>query len=116
MDKKFELIVTIVKRGQSDKVVKASREAGATGGTIIYGRGTNLHDDDSIFGMKIQPEKEIIITLVEQNEKEKIMNKICKDAGLDNGKDGIIFTLPVNDIVGTRKFMQLKKENEKKEV
>lgn len=108
MEKKFELIVTIVKRGQSDKVVKASREAGATGGTIIYGMGTNLKDNDPILGIKIQQEKEIILTLVEQENKESIVKKICKGAGLDNGKDGIIFTLPVSDIVGTKKFLSNK--------
>jgi len=115
MDKNFELIITVVKKGQSDKVVKASREAGATGGTILYGRGSSLHNNDSIMGMKIQPEKEVILTLVEQSAKENIMKKICKDAGLDDGKDGIIFSLPVNNIVGTKKFMEREKEKEKKD-
>ncbi|NCB48656.1 MAG: P-II family nitrogen regulator [Clostridia bacterium] len=114
MDKKFELIVTVVKRGQSDKVVKASREAGATGGTIIYGRGTSLHNNDSIMGLKIQPEKEVILTLVEESTKENVMKKICADAGLDSGKDGIIFSLPVNNILGTKKFLEKEKELDKK--
>lgn len=115
MEKKFELIVSIVKRGHSDKVVEAAREAGATGGTIIYGRGTSLHNNDSIMGMKIQPEKEVILTLVEQSTKENVMKKICKKAGLDNGKDGIVFSLPVNNIMGTKKFLEKEKDKEKKE-
>ncbi len=114
MEKKFELIISIVKRGQSDKVVSASREAGATGGTIIYGRGTSLRNNDSIMGMKIQPEKEVILTLVEESTKESVMKKICKDAGLDSGKDGIVFSLPVNNILGTKKFLEKEKEKDKK--
>lgn len=117
MEKKFELIVTVIKKGQGDKVVKASREAGATGGTIIYGRGTSLYESEAILGVKIQPEKEVILTLTESKTKNEIMSKICEQAGLDDGKEGIIFSLPVDKILGTKKFEKEEKlaEEEEKE-
>jgi hypothetical protein len=31
--------VTIVKKGWGDEVIKTSREAGAQGGTLLFGRG-----------------------------------------------------------------------------
>lgn len=39
------LIVTIVKKGWSEKVIHASREAGASGGTILMGRGYRYSRD-----------------------------------------------------------------------
>ncbi len=41
----FVLIVTIVKKGWGDEVIKASRKAGAQGGTILFGRGTGIHEN-----------------------------------------------------------------------
>jgi len=110
MEKSFELIVSVVKKGQSDKIVRASREAGATGGTIIYGRGSSLYGNNSVMGVDIQSEKEVILTLVESASKTQIMKKICKASGLDCGKEGIIFSLPVKDILGTKKFIESQKE------
>ena len=80
MDKKFELVISIVDRGHSDAVVEASREAGANGGTIIYGRGTSPFEKDSIMGVSIQPEKEIIMTLTPTDNKTNIMKTICEKA------------------------------------
>ena len=42
MENNYDLVISIVNRGHSDPVVEASREAGANGGTIIYGRGTGI--------------------------------------------------------------------------
>jgi phosphoheptose isomerase len=53
----FDLIITIVDKGSSEKVVDASKKAVAEGGTIIFGRGTGIHEQAKIFGITIEPEK-----------------------------------------------------------
>lgn len=100
MDKKFELIVSIVNRGHSDAVVEAAREAGANGGTIIYGRGTSPFEKDSIMGVSIQPEKEIIMTLTPTENKNNIMQAVVEGGKLDENGMGICFSLPVNQVRG----------------
>ena len=85
----FELIVTIVNRGYSDYVVEAARNAGASGGTIVYGRGTGVHEKDTILGVSIQPEKEMILTLVKATNKKKIMQAIVDGANLNKEGKGI---------------------------
>lgn len=100
MDKKFELIVSIVNRGHSDAVVEAAREAGANGGTIIYGRGTSPFEKDSIMGVSIQPEKEIIMTLTPTDNKSNIMQTIVEKAHIEEAGMGICFSLPVNQVRG----------------
>ena len=67
-ENKFELIVSIVNRGHSDNVVAGAREAGARGGTIFYGRGTGNSEKDSIMGVSIEPEKEIVLTLTKKED------------------------------------------------
>lgn len=104
MTKEFELIITIVKKGHSDKVVEATRIGGARGGTIIYGRGTSAYDSDSIMGIKIQPEKEVVFTLAESSQKEDIMKLICEHAKLYNEGEGLCFSVPVNQVVGSNKL------------
>lgn len=100
MDKKFELIVSIVNRGHSDAIVEAAREAGANGGTIIYGRGTSPFEKDSIMGVSIQPEKEIIMTLTPTENKNNIMQAVVEGGKLDENGMGICFSLPVNQVRG----------------
>ena len=118
MDKKFELVISIVNRGHSDAVVEAAREAGANGGTIIYGRGTSPFEKDSIMGVSIQPEKEIIMTLTPTDNKSNIMQTIVEKAHLEEAGMGICFSLPVNQVRGISakySIKNIKKEEEKKE-
>ena len=117
MDKKFELVISIVDRGHSDAVVEASREAGANGGTIIYGRGTSPFEKDSIMGVSIQPEKEIIMTLTPTDNKTNIMKTICEKAHIEEAGKGICFSLHVNQVRGisTKYSFKAEKKEENKE-
>lgn len=112
MENKFDLIVTIVNRGYSDYVVDASRTAGASGGTILFARGTNINEaTDSFMGVAIQPEKDIVLTLVETSKKHEVMNEICNKANLDQGNRGICFSIPVSNVAGLKGI--IKKAEEK---
>lgn len=112
---KFELIITIVNRGYSDFVVEAARNAGASGGTIINGRGTGVHEKESILGVSIQPEKEMVLTIVKKEEKSKIIQAIVAGANLNKEGRGICFSLPVEDVAGINHLLrgQDKPEEEK---
>ena len=100
----FELIITIVNKGFADFVIDASRDAGATGGTIISGRGTGVHENESFLGVNIQPEKEIVITLVKKENKKSIMQEICDRTKLEEHGKGICFSMPVNKVAGITMF------------
>ena len=60
-------IFTVVNRGKASEVVDASLEAGARGGTIIHARGSGLNQTKLIFDMEIEPEKEIVLTIVDDD-------------------------------------------------
>lgn len=111
-DLQYELIVTITNRGYSDFVVEAARNAGATGGTIINGRGTGVHEKESILGVSIQPEKEMILTLVKKEDKSKIMKVIVEGANLNKEGKGICFSMPVEDVAGINHLLSEEKPQE----
>ena len=100
MERQFELIVAIVNRGFSDLVMDAARKAGASGGTILHGRGTGVHEAAQFFGVAIQPEKELVLILTRSAERRAIMSAIAEGAQLDRQGRGLIFSLPVDEVGG----------------
>jgi len=113
-DIQFELVVTITNRGYSDFVVEAARNAGASGGTIIHGRGTGVHEKESILGVSIQPEKDMILTLVKKEDKSRIMKVIVEGANLNREGKGICFSLPVDDVAGINHLLNGEESGDKK--
>ncbi len=95
------LIVTIVKKGWGDKAIKASRKAGAKGGTIVFGRGTGVHENKSLLGMLIEPEKEVVLTIAEHANADRIIDFINEDVGLNKPGGGIGFVVPLERVFGT---------------
>jgi nitrogen regulatory protein PII len=94
------LIVTIVRKGWGSSVLQASVKAGARGGTVIFGRGAGVHEHEKIFGMSIEPEKEIVLTIVQDDQIEAILGEIVRAADLDAAGHGMAFVVPVHRIVG----------------
>lgn len=94
------LIVTIVNKGWGDEVIKASRKAGAHGGTILFGRGTGIHENQSIFGLMIEPEKEIVLTIAKSGIEDDIRNSIIKAINLNEPGMGIGFVVSLDKVFG----------------
>ncbi|WP_067075168.1 P-II family nitrogen regulator [Methanoculleus horonobensis] len=95
-----ELIITIVKRGWSEPVLAAARGAGAEGGTILLGRGTGIHEVKTLLGIAIEPEKEIILTVVAADRTDTVLDAIVAAAELDQPGMGLAFVLPIRRITG----------------
>ena len=108
MNNEFEVILCIVNAGFADSDMAAARECRAKGGTVINARGTAKEEAEKTFGIVIEPEKEIVIILVENKIKEPILHAIYKQAGLNTPGQGIAFSLPVDDVIGISK--KVKKE------
>ena len=99
---KHEVVVVIVNEGHSDKVMDAARDAGARGGTIAHARGSGTKDIEKKYGIVITPQKEMIYILVNESIRDKVMDAINKAVGLDTPGQGIIFSLPVDNISGLK--------------
>lgn len=96
----YDLIVTIVNQGDSDKVVDASKKAGAEGGTILSGRGTGIHEQAKLFNILIEPEKEVVLTLISRDKTNDVLKAIEDGAHLNKPGKGIAFVIEVEQTVG----------------
>ncbi len=102
----FELIFTIVNSGYTDLVMEAAKAEGATGGTVLSGKGTGNEAMEKFFGITIQPEKEIVLILIPRNLKDAVLKAIYRDAGFDSKGQGIAFALPVDEVAGLAKAVK----------
>lgn len=98
--KNFEMILCIVNKGFADRAMDAARAAGARGGTILHGRGTAAPDAERLFGITIQPEKEIVMILVADDIRDAILKSLYDSVGTGTDAQGIAFSLPVDQTVG----------------
>ncbi|MDD4569315.1 MAG: P-II family nitrogen regulator [Tepidanaerobacteraceae bacterium] len=98
----FEVIaiVAIVERGKADYIVNRAKKVGAQGATIFYGRGTGESEVKKFLNIHIEASKEIIIILVEKGKLKKIFHEIVEAGRLKEPGTGIIFTIPISNLVG----------------
>lgn len=111
----YDLIVTIVNRDHADLVVEASKEAGAEGGTVLTGRGTGIHEHAKLFGITIEPEKEIVLTLIERAKTAEVLDAIIEKTRLDKPGQGIAFVLEVEQVAGINHLLNREMREEIKE-
>lgn len=100
------LIVSIVRKGWGSTVLEAALKAGARGSTVLFGRGAGINEHEKIFGVSIEPEKEIVLTVVYSDRIEAILDEIVRAAELNDTGRGIAFVVPVDRVVGVAHFMK----------
>ena len=94
-----DLIISIVNNGYSDEFMDTARSAGATGGTVIHARSVAHEGLIKHFGISVQGEKEIILLLCSRDKKARIIQAVCEVHGLNSEACGIVFSLPVDDVM-----------------
>ena len=87
---KHEVILCIVNTGFSEVVMAAAKDAGARGGTILNARGTANKEAESFFKIAIQPEKEIVMILVDAKIKDAVLQHF-KDLGIDPSNKDVTY-------------------------
>ncbi len=102
--KKYQCIITITPRSKGGEVVEASKRSGAQGGTIVYGKGSGAAETKSFLSGLLEPEKAMVITLVELDKLEKVKKGIQDALHIGEIGKGIIFVLDVEDVVGLTKI------------
>ena len=104
MNTTHELIVVILNEGCSDMVMAAARPAGATGGTVLAGKGTGARESEKFLGISLASEKDVVLIVAEKTKKAAIMKAIMKNAGPGTQAGAICFSLPVTNVEGLRRI------------
>lgn len=99
-NKKLDLITCIVQRGKADRVVKAAMKAGAQGATVFFARGTGIREKLGLLGIAIQPEKEVIMIVIESELTEKVFEAIVEAGKLRIPGHGFAFINEIKKAVG----------------
>ncbi len=97
---KYEAVFVIVENGKGDFVVEAAQKAGAKGATIVHGRGSGIHETDNIFGLVIEPEKEIVIMLIKREDVDRVTKSVREAIDIEKPGQGIMFIMDVNRTAG----------------
>lgn len=103
---KYHLIISIVLEGYLEQVMSAAKKAGCFGGTVINGRGLGSKNSKKFFGFNIEPGREIIINVVSENDKNRVMEEITKEVGMKTKGKGICFSLPIEEVIGLEKYIE----------
>ena len=99
---RFKLIVVFVEDSQTDHVIEAAREAGATGATVInHARGEGKKAPKSFFGLSLATQTDVVMLLVEEHLCRDILEQIGSVGEFDSKPGtGIVIQLNVEDALG----------------
>lgn len=94
------LVVYICNNGYATKAMDEARKAGARGGTILHGRSSLDASHQTFFGITIHPEKDVLLIITDDLEKDSIIEAINQNYGVTTDARGVLFTLEVDKTVG----------------
>lgn len=98
----FKLIIAFVEDEKTDMVMKAARESGATGATVINNaRGEGVDKSETFFGLSLETQRDVLLFLVEEHLSRHILEKISDVGEFDSSPgSGIAIQIDVEDAVG----------------
>ena len=98
--KTLKLILAIVQRGKADHLVKAAIRAGAPAATVWHGRGQGIRERLGLLGLAIQPEKELVLIVLEAWLLDAVVAAMVREGKLDQPGIGILFVVALEKAVG----------------
>ncbi len=99
-----ELIIAVVNQKLTDKVLDCTRAAGATGATILHTRSVSNKQAEQLIGTSFRQETDTVAILTTYEYKAGIMEAIRENAGLKTEGGAVIFSLPVDALIGIGRF------------
>jgi hypothetical protein len=98
----FKLLIVFVEDSKTEGVLKAAREAGATGCTVVSNaRGEGYDAPKSFFGLTLSTQRDVLILLVEQHLSREILEHIGVIGEFDaKPGTGLAVQLDVEDAIG----------------
>ena len=100
----YELVIAVVNEKYTDAAVDAARAAGATGATVFNTRSVANEKVEGAMGAAIPQETASIFFLTTKEYKIGIMEAIRDAAGLKTEGGAVIFSTPVDSLIGIGRF------------
>jgi len=100
----FKLIIALVDSTKTEDIMKAARESGATGATVVGdARGEGLNPKKTFFGLTLESQREMLMFIVEEHLSRKILEQIAEVAEFEaKPGSGVAFQIDVEDAIGLK--------------
>ena len=97
---KFSAVVLIVPEENENLAVDILKEAGATGITILKGKGLRRNDRKTFFGLGLERKESLLLCVVEKQLATRILKAVKVQLELDMPGGGLAFSLSLGSVVG----------------
>ena len=105
----YELNVVIVKSGMGSKVIALAKRCGISGGTVVFGKGTAKNSLLQFFELA-EITKEVVLVLSCSLTGCAFLIQVNKELKLEKPNNGIAFSIPVLNIMGTHYYSAVANE------
>ena len=99
-----ELVIAVVNQKFTDVAIDAARGAGATGATVFHTKSINNARIEERMGTALPEQTDTVFFLTSAEYKMKIMEAVRDSAGLKTEGGAVIFSIPVDDLIGIGRF------------
>ena len=98
----FKLIMVFVDDRRTESVMRAARQSGATGITLLpSARGEGIEPAKTFLGLSLEARRDVLLLIVEEHLSRRILERICDAGGFDRDPGcGVAVQLDVEDVVG----------------
>ncbi len=93
------VILISCSRGCTDEIMATAKAQGARGGTVIKARLAGPEDLEQAYDMELQEERELLAIVVPTELRGPIMETVNTQHGLRSRAQGILCSLPIEEIV-----------------
>lgn len=114
----FKLIIAMVENADTDAIIAAARDMGATGATVLsQARGEGVQPTAAFFGMDVGGQRDVLLLLVEEHLSRRILETVGRVGGFDTTPGaGIAFQVDVEDAVGVVEQVRLLQDRVEEEL
>lgn len=104
----FKLLLALVDEERVEPILKAAREAGATGATVITSaRGEGLVPEKTFFGLDLRRSRDVVLLVVEEHLSRAILETVAEAGRFESDPgSGIVLELAVDDAIGLSSQMK----------
>ena len=104
----FKLIVALVDDIHTEPVLRAARDKGAMGSTVVNRvRGEGVDVKRTFLGLSLETSRDMLLFLVEEHLSRGVLETIEEVGGFARSGAGIAFQIDVEDAVGVAHQMEV---------
>ena len=98
----MKLIVALVPDENTDAIIEAAREVGATGATVITSvRGEGLKPERTLLGLELTAKRDLLLFMVAEARAREILERIRETGRFETDPGaGVAFQIAIEDAVG----------------